>query len=119
MNERARYLAAVEYPVARSELIEAATAAGAPPEFLERLHGLAQDRYEDPDSLGRELVRTRASSNPSMVTLTPEPCPNCGFMRIPGEEHSCLEEKAQFADTVRSITDEFEIPDESTRPPGV
>lgn len=110
------YLDAVRYPAARSDLISVATAAGAPPEFLQRLEGLSRDRYDDADTLGRELSRSRASSNPANVALTPEPCPNCGFLRIPGEEHSCLEEKAQFADTVRGITDEFEIPDEGSRP---
>jgi len=110
-----RYLDSVRYPASKGELIEAATAAGAPPEYLDRLERLKEDRYDDPDLLGRELARSRASSNPSMVALTPEPCPNCGFLRVPGEEHSCLDEKARFAESVRSITDEFETLDE--RPP--
>ena len=112
------YLDAVRYPAGRSELIAAATAAGAPPEFIDRLENLSHDRYDDADTLGRELARSRASSNPANVAITPEPCPNCGFLRVPGEEHSCIEAKARFADTVRGITDEFEIPDESSRPPG-
>lgn len=103
----------MRYPAAKTTLIEAATRAGAPPEYLQRIEDLEQDRYEDADSLGRELARSRAASNPSMVALTPEPCPNCGFLRVPGEEHSCIDEKARFAETVRSTTDEFETPDES------
>lgn len=116
--DHAHYLGKVEYPAAKSQLVEVARAAGAPPEFVERLEQLEQDRYEDADSLGRELSRSRASSNPSMVALNPEPCEKCGFLRMPGEEHSCLEEKAQFADGVKSISDEFDTIDANApRPP--
>lgn len=111
------YLGKVQYPAAKSQLVDAARAAGAPPEFIERLERLEQDRYEDADSLGRELARSRASSNPSMVALNPEPCENCGFLRMPGQEHSCLEEKAQFADGVKSISDEYDVIDESSPRP--
>jgi hypothetical protein len=32
---------------------------------------------------------------------------------MPGEPHSCIEEKARFADGARSVTDEFEIPEDA------
>lgn len=112
VGDQPKYLDAVSYPAVKSTLVEAAIQAGAPPEFLQRIEDLEQDRYEDADSLGRELSRSRAASNPSMVALTPEPCPTCGFLRVPGEDHSCLDEKAGFAEGVRSITDEFETLDE-------
>ena len=116
MGDAPGYLDGVGYPASKADLIQAATAAGAPPEYLDRLERLEHDRYDDEISLGRELARSRAASNPGLVALTPEPCPNCGFLRMPGKEHSCVEEKAQFADAVRSITDEYPTLDERSEP---
>lgn len=110
------YLDGVRYPAMKADLVRAATDAGAPPEYLDRLDRLEEDRYEDADSLGRELARSRASSNPHMVALVPQPCEKCGFLRTPGDDHSCIDEKAAFADAVQSITDEFETLDGDTRP---
>jgi hypothetical protein len=42
-----------------------------------------------------------------------EPCEHCGFMVVPGKPHSCIEEKALFAESANKLTDEFEILDET------
>jgi hypothetical protein len=37
-------------------------------------------------------------------------------MVVPGKPHSCIEEKALFAESANKLTDEFETLDESRRP---
>jgi hypothetical protein len=105
----------VTFPASREQLVEAATAAGARPEIVSRLETLPREHYADQDELGRHLVRSRAESNTGLVTISAEVCESCGFPRYPGKPHSCIEEKARFAESAQSVTDEFEIPDESGR----
>jgi hypothetical protein len=69
---------------------------------------LPADRYESADEVARDLVRRRAESNPSLVAITAEPCPDCGFPRVPGQAHSCVEEKARFAESANAMTDRFD-----------
>src|SRR4051794_7465337 len=92
----------VSYPVDRDALIAHATGAGAGDEVLARLQALPARTFDDADHLGRALVRTRAESNSSFVSIQAEPCPNCGFPVVPGEAHSCIEEKARFAESVQN-----------------
>ena len=56
----------------------------------------------------------RVESNHSLVTITAEACERCGFPRTAGESHSCVEEKALFAESVNAVTGTFERFDEST-----
>lgn len=114
MDEIWSVLENVSYPATKTQLVEHATAAGARPDQVERLEALSAESYADEDQLGRSLARTRAGSNPGLVAITPEPCEQCGFPRMPGEPHSCVEEKARFAETVQTITDEFETFDDGS-----
>jgi hypothetical protein len=115
MDELLGTLGDVAYPATKDELIAAAFAGGASEEALVRLKALDGDSYDNADQVGRALVRSRASSNPSLVAIVPEPCPECGFLKMPGEPHSCIEEKARFADSVQSVTDEFNTLDDRRR----
>jgi len=103
----------LDYPATREQLVDGLGAAGVDGATLARVGALPKERYDSADQVSRELFRSRAESNPSLVTISAEPCPNCGFARLPGEPHSCIEEKARFADGARSVTDEFEIPAEA------
>jgi len=107
----------LDYPATREQLIERLAATGAADATLARVEALPQERYDSAEQVSRDLVRRRAESNPSLVTISAEPCPDCGFPRMPGEAHSCIEEKARFADGARSVTDEFEIPEDPDRNP--
>ena len=113
MDEIWSVLEGVTYPTDREALLATATAAGARADLLERLHALPDTQFDDEPRLGRALARTRASSNPSMVSIAAQPCPNCGFPMVAGRPHSCIEEKARFAESVQNITDEFETLDET------
>jgi Protein of unknown function (DUF2795) len=53
-----RYLTGVEYPATKERLIDAAVAANAPQETLERLQQLSKEQYESPGQLERELSET-------------------------------------------------------------
>jgi hypothetical protein len=112
MDEIADLLQRVAYPTTKRELIAAAVERGLDAASLARLEGLPGGPMEDPDQVGRELVTSRASSNPALVAITAEPCETCGFPRKPGEPHSCIEEKARFAESANSVTDEFELLDD-------
>lgn len=116
MDEHADAIAAllqdVAYPTTKAELIAAAAERGLPAALLERLEALPGGCVEDGDEVGRALAKSRASSNPTLVAITAEPCEKCGFPRRPGEPHSCIEEKARFAESANSVTDEFEAFDE-------
>jgi hypothetical protein len=79
-----------------------------------RLEALEGTRYASADDLSSELFGQRAESNASVVAITAGPCERCGFLRTAGESHSCVEEKALFADAVNGVTDAFERFDEST-----
>jgi hypothetical protein len=103
----------VNYPASRQDLIDSAIAADAPHDLVHRLEALPEDRYETADDLGRDLARSRAGSNPALVAIMAEPCEHCGFMVVPGKPHSCIEEKALFAESANKLTDEFEILDET------
>jgi hypothetical protein len=106
-------LESVSYPTTKRELLAAATARHLAPAVLERLAALPGGHLADPDDVGHALARSRAASNPALVAITAEPCEICGFPRRPGEPHSCIEEKARFAESANSVTDEFEILDDS------
>ena len=105
-------LGTVIFPTTKPELLATAIDLGLPEAILDRIDSLPTGPLDNADAVGRELAKTRASSNPSMVAITAEPCPDCGFPRRPGEPHSCIEEKARFADSANKVTDEFEILDE-------
>lgn len=110
-------LQTVVFPTSKPELIAAAADLGLPEEILDRIEALPGGRLGDADEVGRLLSKSRASSNPALVAITSEPCPDCGFPRRHGEPHSCIEEKARFADSVNKVTDEFEVLDENRKPP--
>jgi hypothetical protein len=112
MDEIWAVLNDVTYPASRQDLIDSAIAADAPHDLVHRLEALPEDHYANADDLGRDLSRSRAASNPALVALVPEPCEHCGFMVVPGKPHSCIEEKALFAESANKLTDEFEILDE-------
>ena len=116
MDEHADELTAllehVAYPTTKAELIAAAAERRLPTAILERLEALPGGRIEDRDQVGRALAKSRASSNPSLVAIMAEPCEKCGFLRKPGEPHSCIEEKARFAESANSVTDEFDTLEE-------
>ena len=105
------------YPATREQLVDHLVATGADAQTLARVEALPGERYESADDVRKDLFRRRAESNPSLVTISSEPCPDCGFPRVPGQPHSCIEEKARFADGARSVTDEFEIPEDAGRNP--
>lgn len=108
-------LAALErlnYPATREQLLDWLAAEGLDGPTLARVEALREGRYASAEQVSEALVERRAESNPSLVAITAEPCPSCGFPRLPGEPHSCIEEKARFAEGARSVTDEFEIPEE-------
>jgi hypothetical protein len=108
MEELLEALQHVSYPATRQELIEA-LAAGDPSDATRaRLESLPGEQYDNADEVARDLVRRRAESNPSLVTISAEPCPDCGFPRIPGQVHSCVEEKARFAESANAVTDQFD-----------
>jgi hypothetical protein len=108
-------LKGLSYPVTREMLLNAAAVAGARDDLVERLQMLPNRSFADADDLGRALRRTRATSNPALVALDAKPCEHCGFPVIPGKPHSCIEEKALFAESVQNVTDEFEAIDDSHR----
>jgi hypothetical protein len=112
MEEIWAVLQDVTYPTTKADLVVVAIAAGARPDLVERLESLPEDGYANADELGRDLSSSRASSNPALVAITLEPCPECGFPRVPGEAHSCIEEKARFAESANRVTDEFEALDD-------
>ena len=101
----------VAYPTTKAELIGAAAERNLPAAILERLEALPDGHIEHPDQVGRALAKSRASSNPTLVAIIAEPCEKCGFLRKPGEPHSCIEEKARFAESANSVTDEFDTLD--------
>jgi len=109
----AALLEGVTYPTTKPDLVAAAAARGFPVEFLERIEKLPAGHFLDADEVGRELVKSRASSNPGLVAIIAQPCETCGFPRRPGEPHSCVEEKALFAESANAVTDEFETLDDS------
>jgi hypothetical protein len=49
------FLAGVEFPASKLELIDTAADAGAPQELVERLQRLDQEQYESRDELEAEL----------------------------------------------------------------
>ena len=116
MDDVSEHLLNVQFPASRDELVAAARAAEAPSAVIARIEALGHDRYDDIESVRRDLVVRRAESNPSLVAITVEVCEHCGFSRVPGEPHSCVEEKARFAESVQSVTDEFDRIDDSTDP---
>ena len=67
--------------------------------------------FDHPDET---RFRRSPESNPSVVAITAEVCERCGFPRTAGESHSCVEQKALFAESVNGVTDTFERFDEST-----
>jgi hypothetical protein len=104
----------VRYPASRLDVINAAVASDLTSESIARLRSLDPDkRYGTADEVAGELVVRRAESNPSIVAITPEVCERCGFAHAPGEAHSCVEEKALFAESVQGVSDSFERIDES------
>jgi hypothetical protein len=118
-DDMTQLLAKVPYPTGRDALLAAAHDDDAPTTVIARLEALDGDKeYATVEAVERALSKRRAESNPALVSVVAEVCETCGFMKVPGEPHSCIEEKAQFADAVQAITDEFESIDDSTsRPP--
>lgn len=112
MDELLSAIERLAYPATRKDLIAALTEAGTEEESLARIESLPRERYDSADELSRDLVRRRAESNPSLVAITAEPCEECGFPRLPGRPHSCIEEKARFAESANSVSDEFELLDD-------
>jgi hypothetical protein len=108
MEELLEALQHVSYPATRQQLIDALGTGDAAAATRARLESLPADRYESADEVARDLVRRRAESNPSLVAITAEPCPDCGFPRVPGQAHSCVEEKARFAESANAMTDRFD-----------
>lgn len=104
----------VEYPTTRQQLIDQAAASDLTFTAVARLQALEGERYQSADDVSDDLFDSRAESNPSLVALTAEVCEKCGFARTPGELHSCVEEKALFAESVNGVTETFERIDEST-----
>lgn len=117
MDDLFAALEKLEYPATREQLIDGLAAGGADAPTLARVQALPKQSYDTAEQVARDLVRRRADSNPSLVTINAEPCPSCGFPRLPGEPHSCIEEKARFAEGARSVTEEFEIPQDADRDP--
>ena len=114
MDDITHLLVKVEFPAGRDALLAAARADNAPAAVIARLEAIDDHQYETIDAVHRALAKRRAESNPALVSVVPEVCETCGFMKAPGEPHSCIEAKAQFAETVRAITDEFESIEDST-----
>jgi hypothetical protein len=110
-------LEGIDYPVSKDALVATATGVGARDDLLHRLSLLPEKTFGDAEQLGRALSRTRAASNPALVAITAEPCPDCGFPMPHGQPHSCIEEKARFAESVHAVTDDFETLDEGREPP--
>jgi hypothetical protein len=111
-EEISALLEGVAYPTTKHDLAVAAMERGLPTEILDRIDALPDGRFDDADGVGRELAKSRASSNPALVAIAVEVCETCGFPRRPGEPHSCVEEKARFAESAQRVTDEFETLDE-------
>jgi Protein of unknown function (DUF2795) len=105
-------LESVSYPTTKPALIAAACDQGLPIELLDRIERLPGGHFLDADEVGRELAKSRASSNPALVAISVQVCETCGFPRRPGEPHSCVEEKARFAESANRVTDEFETLDD-------
>jgi len=101
-------LQGVGYPATRDEIVAAAVAAAASPAEVTRLEGLDHESYESAEAACPELVYRRAESNPGLVVISPDVCAGCGFLRTPGERHSCTDEKALFFDSVNGVTATFE-----------
>ena len=98
----------LSYPVTKDGLLEAAATANAGRDLIESLELLPNRSFGDADDLGRALRRSRATTNPGIVAINAVPCENCGFPVVPGKPHSCIEEKALFAESVQNVTDEFD-----------
>ena len=114
MDDITTLLQKVPYPTGREALLAAARDDDAPTTVIARLEALPADKeYATVEAVERALSKRRAESNPSIVAVVAEVCETCGFMKVPGEPHSCIEEKAQFAESVKAITDEFESIDDS------
>jgi anti-sigma regulatory factor (Ser/Thr protein kinase) len=116
MDEIWAVLQQMRYPASRQELIDQATATGASAAIIARMEVLPGEQYQNAEEVSRDLVDGRAESNPALVAITAEVCEGCGFLRVPGEPHSCLEEKALFADSANAVSDEFEAIDERAHP---
>jgi Protein of unknown function (DUF2795) len=56
MEDVTRYLDAVHYPATKQELVEAAIAADAPQEAVERLQALTREQYDEPGEVERALA---------------------------------------------------------------
>jgi hypothetical protein len=104
----------VEYPATRQQLIDQAAASGLTFAGVSRLQALESRRYQSVDDVSDDLFGRRAESNPSVVAITAEVCERCGFPRTAGELHSCIEQKALFAESANGVTETFERLDEST-----
>jgi hypothetical protein len=114
MEDILALLERVKYPASRRDLINAAIAGDLTVGSVARLRSLDRDKYyETADEVSDAIVGRRAESNPSVVAITAEVCERCGFPRTPGEAHSCVEEKALFAESVNGVTDAFDRIDES------
>jgi hypothetical protein len=105
-------VASIAYPTTKPDLMAAAIRQGLPVAVLERIEALPAGHIEDADQLGRALAKSRASSNPTLVSITLDVCDTCGFARSPGEPHSCVEEKARFTESANSVTEEFDALDD-------
>ena len=105
------FVESVAYPTTKPDLIAVAIERDLPVSVLERIEALPGGQIEDSDQLGRALAKSRASSNPSLVTITTEACETCGFPIRSGVAHSCVEEKARFAESANRVTEEFEALD--------
>jgi anti-sigma regulatory factor (Ser/Thr protein kinase) len=116
MDEIWGVLRQVRYPATRSDLIDCARAGDASTASVARLEALPGEQYESAEAVSQDPVDRRAESNPALVAITAEVCDRCGFPRVPAEMHSCIEEKARFADSVNAVSDEFDAIDE--RAPG-
>ena len=107
-------LQGVGYPATREEIVGAALAAAGATSVVTRLEGLDHESYEDAEAACLELVYRRAEMNTGLVAITAEVCECCGFARMPGEPHSCIEEKALFSESVNAVTAAFDRFDDST-----
>ena len=97
-------LGRVVYPATRQDLIDAAAASDLPL-AVARLDSLDDSRrYADAEEASDAIFGRRAESNPAVVAVIPDICEDCGFARRPGEPHSCIEEKALFAESVDSVS---------------
>ena len=113
MDDIEPHLQNVQFPAGRHELIDAAREAGAPTALISRLEALGDRQYSNVEAVRQGLMRRRAESNPGLVAIAAEVCEQCGFPRMPGKPHSCIEEKARFAESAQAVTDEFDLIDDA------